>query len=103
MSILKQAFKEIEDRVQVNYSKYNGDSLDFTYYSSMNNWSHSVRLMVQDEKVFLQTYRVDAKEDLIPYKFTDYAHNQIGCKIPITEKDLIWKVLTKYDRFKVKK
>lgn len=100
MSALKTIFKDFENKYFIGCSVYSGDKLEFTYKNSFNNWSHSVALKVINGQIYFQTYRINVHEDLKPYKFTDYAHNQIGCRIPITERDLIHKVLTKYDNFK---
>lgn len=103
MKTLKEYFNEIESKLQINFNEYKGNRIDFSYYNSANNWSHSVSIIYENEKIFFQTYRINAYEDLKPYKFTNYSHGQIGCKIPISEQDLIFKTLTEYDKFKFKR
>jgi len=101
MSILKTHFKDFQEKYFIGYSEYKGDRIEFTYRNTFNQWSHSVSIRVVDDKVVFQTYRINAYETLLPYKFTEYAHNKIGCRIPIEEKSLIHEVLTKYDKFKI--
>lgn len=104
--ILESAFKYLNKLLCINYFEKKGDNekyyIEFTYRNSFNSWSHSVKLIAYEDGVYFQTYRIDEKEDLIQYKFIDYAHKQIGCKIPISETVLIMKVLTEYDNFKIK-
>lgn len=104
--LLKLAFNSLNGLLVLNAVKSGGNDNEFSYefsrFHSFNSWSHSVKLIANEEGVFLRTYRIKAKADILKYQYTTYGHNEIGCMIPITETELIVKVLTVYDSFKYK-
>lgn len=102
MHELLEIFNKLDKQIIINYFEIKNNCIEFTFYSSFNSWSHSVKIIKENNEIFFKSYRLNAHEDILKYKFTSYAHNQIGVKIPIKEKDLILKTLTKYDRFKTK-
>ena len=101
MSLLKEYFEKFNKKYFIRYSEYRGDQIRFTYNTGMKSWSHSVAIKVIDNEFYFETSRTSSYEDLLPYKYTNYSGNKIGCRIPINKTELIHKYMTKYDRFKI--
>ena len=103
---LKQLFNNLSEIIQINYFKYGDNYVNFTYRKKYNAWSHSLKLMEENDKFYLLTYRIpndtinkDKSVDMSKYKFKEFNLDAIY-KIPIENTDLVEKVLFQYDRFK---
>ncbi len=73
----------------------------FTYYDGMKTWSHKAMIIANQHEVFFESPRLSKVNGMEKYQFHEYNEREVDYKIPLTEKFLILKVLTEFDRFKM--
>jgi hypothetical protein len=73
----------------------------FTYYYNIKSWSHQAMIIANQDEVFFESPRMIKVNGMEKYQFHEYNEREADYKIPITEKFLVLKVLTEYDKFKM--
>ena len=106
ISIADHFFSKLRGLIKnINYSTngmvHDKYKIKFTYYSSMKNWSHQASIIATDDEVFFESPRMFKVKGMEQYQNYDYNGREVDYKIPLTDKFLVLKVLTEYDRFQM--
>ncbi len=108
--LMYKFFDKLQEDIDMKYISKSPSEIEFSkFYGMPKSWSESCLLTNEEDGVYFNSYRLtlkDENKELKKFINREYAHNEVGLKIPIIKNgdivnyELVIDVLVKLSKYK---